>query len=266
MLAATPYMQPGGAVAGGTLAATRLATLPFVSAEERRTLESCALSRRSMKTGAELVREGEPSDMLYILNDGWACQYLTTRDGRRQISMLLVPGDMCEAGMLTSPASQYSVRMLTPGTVMSLPRTRLQSLAATHKGIAGALAWLASLETSMLARRILCLGRLSARERLAHLLCETAVRVGLTAAKGEISFDLPLTQEHLADSLGLTPVHVNRTIQQLRAERLIETVRRRLTIHDVALLRQVGEFRPDYLGTSAPADRGRFGDVMSIGL
>ena len=98
-----------------------------------------------------------------------------------------------------------------------------------------------------MSRSAVCLGRQSARSHLAHLLCELDVRLSGTARAEVAAFDLPLTQEQLADVLGLTSVHVNRTIQQLRAEGLIVSTGRTIRIPDIARLRGVGEFDPSYL-------------------
>lgn len=232
-----------------SLGDTRLAALPFLSAEERTALDDCPASRRSFKAGADLIGEGEAVDHLYFLVEGWACQYITSRDGRRQISALLVPGDVCDLDALLFNRLDCGVRMLNAGTVLAVPRDRVAALAGTYPGIAQGFTWLGFAENAILARRTLCLGRLSARERLAHLLCEVAVRLGFNDDGGEISFDMPLTQEHLGDMLGLTPVHVNRTMQQLRSDGLLASTTRRIAICDVAALRRAGEFQPHYLRT-----------------
>ena len=215
-------------------------------------LANCLASRRAVKTGFELVREGEATDSLYFLEVGWACQYTTTRDGRRQISALLLPGDVCDLDTILFGQFVSGVQMLTAGTVMSVPHERVAPLVATFPGIARAFTWSAFVENAILSRNALRLGRLSARERLSHLLCELAVRLGFRDDGGEISFDMPLTQEHLADALGLTPIHVNRTMQQLRTEGLLASTKRTIEICDVAALRRVGQFDPGYLHTPEP--------------
>jgi len=226
---------------------TRLASFGFLSPEEIAALKECGVTRRTLKVGGELVREGDQVDTLYFLEDGWACQYTTTRDGRRQISALLVPGDVCNLDALLFRRLDVGVRMLTTGTVLAVPRDRIATLAANWPGIAQCFTWLGFAENTILSRRTLCLGRLSARERLAHLLCELAVRLGYQSVTGSITFAMPLTQEHIADTLGLTPVHVNRSFRQLRTEGLLTSTRGTIAICDVAALRRAGEFQPDYL-------------------
>ena len=230
-----------------SLVATRLATLPFLSAEERTALEGCIATRRVVGTGTELTQEDEPPDSLYFLEEGWACQYNMTQHGHRQISAVLVSGDVCNLDALLFNRLDSGVRMLSAGTVLFVPRERVAKLAVAYPGVAQAFTWLAFVENAILSRRTLCLGRLSAQERLEHLLCELAVRLGLDNEEGEISFDMPLTQEQIADVLGLTPVHVNRTLLRLRQEGLLASTKRTIVICDVARLRSACGFHPSYL-------------------
>lgn len=254
----SPFRTPHRAAP--SLADTRLARLSFLSADELGALKDCAASRQSVNACAELVGEGVPADRLFFIEEGWACQYTTTRDGRRQILALSLPGDVCDPAALLLGQRDSGIRMLSSGTVLSVPRKRLVALAAAHPGITRAFTLLGFVDNAILSRRALSLGRLFARERLAHLLCELAVRLGHGAPDGMVTYDMPLTQEHLADALGLTPVHINRTMQALRRERLVESSRRMTTIFDVAVLRRIGGFQPDYLHIDAleagtPAER-----------
>jgi CRP-like cAMP-binding protein len=127
------------------------------------------------------------------------------------------------------------------------------ALADENLGIARTFTWAALVENAILSKWALMLGRQSARERLAHLLCELSVRLNAEADNAS-SFPFPLTQEQMADALGITPIHVNRTVRHLRMDGLIETTRRTLAIPDVARLRQVGGFDPYYLHITPPAD------------
>ena len=241
-----------------TVADTRLAASQFLSSEERRILGETGLLTRSVRAGKELVRETEPSANLYFLASGWACRFKITREGGRQISTLLAANDICNLDGLLFERLDYGVRMLTDGIVFALPREQALAL-ADHPGIARSFTWLGFVENAILAQWALCLGRQSARERVAHLLCEASIRAGCTESEGEISFDLPLTQEHIADVLGLTAVHVNRTLHQLRAEGLLRSTTRTIIIPDIARLRRAADFKPAYLHI----EDGQIGPVTS---
>ena len=246
------YSSPRHSVipAAQTAAMTCLATSSPLSAAEWHALEQVRLQARPVRAGTELIREGGPAGDIHVLADGWACRFKLHRDGRRQISTLLAPGDVCNLDALVFGKLAYGVRMLRKGTILSLPCDSVLRLIDDHPGIARGITRLGFIENAVLAQWALCLGRQSARERMAHLLCELAVRLGC-GDSGAIAFDLPLTQEHMGDVLGLTSIHVNRTLQQLRAEGLLASVLRRITIPDIAGLRQVANFDPAYLHRNA---------------
>ena len=229
-----------------SLVGTRLGALDCLSNEERSALENAVTLSRTIEAGNTLIREGEATDRLYFLVDGWAYRFKTTSDGGRQIVSIAVPGDAANLDALMFERPDYGVRALSKASVLAIPRTRAAALAAEHAGIAKAFTLLAMLEFKVLSQWALCLGRLSAQQRLAHLIAELSVR--LACEDGNRShFEMPLTQEQLADCLGLTSVHVNRTLQQLRSDELIVTGSRRMSIPDVARLRQAGSFHPSYL-------------------
>ncbi len=201
---------------------------------------------RQLAPGDELIREDSSPDHLYLLSAGWAYRYITMRSGGRQIPALIVPGGVCNLDNLLLERANFGVRALTRATVLALPRGQALALAAEHPGVGRAFTWLAVAENAILSQWALGLGRRSALGRLAHLLCELSIRAGASDA-GEDSFELPMTRELIADTLGLTPIHVNRTMQYLRAEGFISTAGRTMTILDLDRLRSVAEFDPSYL-------------------
>lgn len=235
------------------LAGTRLCASRLLSREEQHALEDVVSPLKSVDAGTDLVREGERADSLFIVSKGWACRYTTTQEGGRQLPALLVPGDIGNLDSLLFDRLDYGLRTLTRAMVVVLPRDRALALAAQHPGIARLFTWLALVENAILSKWALSLGRRSAKERLAHLLCELSVR--LDAEDGDqSSFAFPLTQEQIADALGLTSVHVNRTMQQLRSEGLIAVANRTMTLPEVARLRQIGGFDPRYLHIDTSAE------------
>ena len=219
---------------------------PFLSHDERQALENVALPSRSVQMGSDLVREGDSADAISFVTSGWVCRYKTTQSGSRQIVALSVPGDAANLDSVMFRRPDYGVRALTAATIVSIPRERMFALEAVHVGIAKSIAWLAVVENAILSQWALCLGRKSARERLGHLLCELNARLTRGVENNRV-FDLPLTQDHLADALGLTNVHVNRTMQHLRADGLVSNVGRAITLPDLVRLRREADFHPAYL-------------------
>ena len=178
---------------------------------------------------------------------------MMTKEGGRQLPALLVPGDIGNLDSLMFDRLDCGVRTLTRATVIALPRDRALALVAQHPGIAQTFIWLGLAENVILGKWAQSLARRSAKERLAHLLCELSVR--LDAEDGnESSFAFPLTQEQVGDALGLTPVHVNRMMQQLRTESMLITANRTMTLPDVQGLRQIGGFDPSYLHSNPPTE------------
>lgn len=233
------------------LAGTRLWTSRFLARAEQAALDDATLPAKSVGANVDLIREGARTDSLLIVTEGWAYRYTTTRDGGRQFPTLVVPGDVGNLDSLMLDPLDYGLRTVTQATVVALPRARALALAEQFTGIARTFTWLALIENMTLSKWALSLGRRSAKGRLAHLLCELSVR--LNAEEGDQSrFILPLTQEQIADALGLTPVHVNRTMRELRTEGMITIWNRTITLPKVAQLREIGGFDPEYLHIDPP--------------
>jgi len=217
-----------------------------LGAEERQHL-AAALTSRTVPARTSLFCEGDISGTLYLLAEGWAFRHQTARNGSRQIVGLALPGDFCNLDVLAFGRIDYGVRMLTAGTLLTIERDKALALGLHYPAIAALFQQSAFVENAILSRWALCLGRMSAQERLAHLLCELATRRGYRQDHRQARIDLPLTQEQLADVLGLTPVHVNRVLQQLRATGLIEMRGRVMEIFDYPGLRAIAGFDPAYL-------------------
>lgn len=233
------------------LAGTRLWESEFLSQEERNALENAIVSVRSVDANTDIVREGARTDTLFIVATGWACRYMTTADGNNQLPAILVIGDVGNLDSLLFDRLDYGVRTLTSTRIVALPRDRVLALAAQYPGIARTFTWLALIENITLSQWALSLGRRSALEGLAHLLCELSVRLDGEDGDGS-RFAFPLTQQQVADALGLTPVHVNRTMRQLRAEGLVVIKDKVATLPNVTGLRRLCGFDPGYLHVGPP--------------
>lgn len=201
---------------------------------------------RLVTAGTELGREGQDSRDLLVLVTGWACRYKSTRDGHRQLTALLLAGDVSNLDCLLFDHPDYGVRMLTDGTIFSLSRERAQALMQRYPGIARSFTRLALTENAVLRQWMLNLGRRAARMHLAHLFCELAVRLGICGSSC-CTYELPLNRDLLADLLGMSSIHVSRAMRQLRSEGLVATDRGTITLTDVERLRQLCDFDPGYL-------------------
>ena len=208
-----------------------------------------AVGERIVRAGAgqDLVSEGEQLDRIRIVLAGWLSRYKTLEDGRRQIVNFVLPGETCDAHAYLLPRIDHSIGTLTPVIYTEIERERFEELVESDRGLAEAI-WCETLSNSSIQREwALNIGRRIALERVAHLLCEIVERlrpVGLLEGK---SCAFPITQMDLADATGLSVVHLNRTLQELRASGLIVLRERMLTISDLDLLKNVGLFDASYL-------------------
>jgi CRP-like cAMP-binding protein len=158
-----------------------------------------------------------------------------------------VPGDMIGLRASLMEFADDTVEALTDCEIASFPLDRLQDACRVHPRLVMALMWSSAREQSMLSEQVMRIGRRTALERIAHFLLELLRRLQLVDAAGRRSFELPLTQELIADTLGLSTVHVNRTLQKLRKRGLVEVEDGRVFIPDVDALNEVAEFDPTYL-------------------
>ena len=226
----------------------RLEQLGPVSDQERCLLRESAFTVRQVGAHYDLLREGERPLHCSLLLDGFACQHKTLEDGQRQIVAFHLPTDLCDlAGSLLLGKLDHGVATLTSARVASIPHAALLGWAALLPGL-GLLLWRHTLVDAAVSREwIVNLGRRTAAQRTAHLLCELVLRLRRAGLAPGATCALPLSQMVLADALGLTPVHVNRTLQGLRGEGLVEFGGGVLTVHDWPALARVAGFDPTYL-------------------
>ena len=195
----------------------------------------------------DVLRQGEIPGMAHILLEGHTCRYRMLSDGRRQITAVLVPGDVCDLEAVMRGRADYSVAALTACTLGEIPADRVSNPVGLDPEMTRAL-WRRLLRDEAISREwLVSMGKRTALERLAHLFCELAVRLKAVGLARDDSFDFQITQAELADVLGLSCVHVNRTLQDLRRTEMIQMTRGRLTILDFAALEHLAGFDPIYL-------------------
>lgn len=213
-------------------------------------LRMLPFARRTVERDAFIVREGEEPASCGLILEGCAFRQKVVRNGARQIISFHFPGEFIDLQSCLLAVNDHGVQALGVCTLAVVPRHALLGLIAQRPSLARAV-WLDTLlEGAIFREWVVNVGRRNARARIAHLLCELAVRLDAATADGKV-YHLPLTQEHIADATGLTSVHTNRTIQALRREGLITLASGRLVIHDWNALRNIGDFSELYLHRGA---------------
>ena len=221
-------------------------------------VENDALARISADArphlrGSDLIREGDKPDSVFLLLEGWAYRYKHLDDGSRQIMAYLLPGDLCDIRIFLFEQMDHSIGLLSDAMVVRIPAPVVIDLLEGYPRIERALMWATLVDEATLREWLLNIGQRDAVQRLAHLFCELSVRLNVVKLVDDHgSFAMPLTQAELADTTGMTTVHVNRSLQRLRRDGLIVLKDGRLTIVDFARLADLSGFNDNYLHIDGP--------------
>jgi CRP-like cAMP-binding protein len=218
-----------------------------LSDQDRQSLEQAISRVRQVEAREDIIREGDRPDSVHVIVEGFACRYKTLPGGERQIIAFLVPGDLCDLHVSILGEMDHAISTLAPSKIAYIPREAIEQLTTKHPAITRALWWATLVDEGTLREWLVNAGRRSADKQMAHLFCELLVRLQSVGLVRDNSFDFPLTQEELADTLGLSTVHVNRVLQQLRDDGLITLRNKRLTVDDAERLKEFAEFNPNYL-------------------
>ena len=229
----------------------RLSVLRSLSVEGIASLEKVLHENvQQLDAGEDLVREGEPVDSVRIILSGWLCRYKTLEDGRRQIVNFVLPGESCDAHAYLLSVMDHSIATLTPVIFAEVKRVQFERLLASDHSLAEAF-WCETLLNGVIQREwAINLGRRVALERVAHLFCEVLERLRPLGLVADNSCSFPVTQVDMADATGLSVVHVNRTVQELRSSGLIVLRDRILTVNDAEALKNIALFSESYLRPS----------------
>lgn len=202
---------------------------------------------QTLEPSAYIVREGQHPSQSCVIVSGFACRHKLTADGARQIVSVHIPGDFVDLEGALLNVADHNVQALTRCDVAFIRREAVRDLILAHPRVGMAM-WVDTLIDGAVFREwVVNVGRRNARSRISHLLCEFARRLEVAGLAEEYRYELPMTQEQLADATGLTPVHVNRILQQLTREGLIERQKRFIAIPDWEKLRSVAGFTETYL-------------------
>jgi CRP-like cAMP-binding protein len=218
-----------------------------LSDEDVRALHALCVKEERLEAHTDIVLQGDVPCSAFVLTHGMAFRYRLLPDGKRQILTFLIPGDVFDLHAFLLRAMDHSIGTLVPTRLTAISRDTVFDLFEYHPRIGAALWWNALQEDAINRERIVALGRRSALGRVAYLLCELVWRQRAVGLAEDHAIRLPLAQVELADTLGLTSVHVNRILQRFRRDELIILARRRLTLLDVERLQEVAGFNQDYL-------------------
>jgi CRP-like cAMP-binding protein len=210
-------------------------------------LEASVARVREIRADEDIVREGDRPTESNLLFEGFAARYKVLSNGRRQITAIHVTGDFVDLHSFLLKTMDHGILALTPCRLAVIPHAALERITEEHAHLTRLL-WLSTLIDGAIHRQWLTgMGRLSATAHMAHLICELYLRLKSVGQIRDDSFPLPITQSELGDTLGLSTVHVNRVLQELRKEGLIRLRGNTLTILDLDRLQKVAEFTPTYL-------------------
>lgn len=218
-----------------------------LSQSDRDHLNTICGSTRVVPRGTDLVREGDSTDVVHIILEGFAIRHKVVGDGTRQIFSYLVPGDICDLHVALLEEMDHTVSTVSDCVVAEIHRPTILNIVAERPAITRALWWTMLVDEAVLREWITNMGARNAELRISHLLCELHARLKAVGLVKEGVFRLPITQQELADTVGLSSVHVNRSLRVLR-ERGLATFRyRSVEIPDVDRIRKFADFTENYL-------------------
>jgi CRP-like cAMP-binding protein len=228
----------------------KLKAFTDVGAAETASIGNLVRKTVSFASGEDIIRAGDPYGPIYILNEGWAIRYRVLDDGRRQVANIILPGDFMCLNAIIFKHSECTISTLTPVTCAVFQPADIVQLTRTHPLLCAAIFWCNAREEALIEEHLVSVGRRNARERIAHLLVELWHRQKIAGLLSEGSYTMPLTQELIADCLGLTPVYVNRLMRELTDSHLISCRRNpqpRLHVDDIERLEKVAGYEDGYL-------------------
>lgn len=225
----------------------RLTCRSVLTDEEQQAVLNLPGHAQQVHSNRDFVPLGTRVDHASLVIAGIVGRFDQNGEGTRQITAMHIPGDMCDLHSVVQPMPTSALQSLSVATIMRVPHSAIRAAAARYPAVAEALWRDCMIDAAILSEWVVNVGRRDAQTRIAHLLCEMATRLRATRNGGDFVFDLPVTQTQLADATAMTAVHVNRTLQSLRADGLIEWHQRVIRIPQWDALVERAEFDPAYL-------------------
>jgi CRP-like cAMP-binding protein len=230
----------------------KLSAFVALSEAELGVLDRLQHRRRRFAAGQDLVQQGQAPKSVYLLTSGWVCSYKIQADGTRQIVDFQVAGDFLGLRSLLLRTSDHSFEPVVDSYAAEVSAGDLLAAFGEAPRLAIAMLWAASRDEAMVVEHLVGVGRRDADARMAHFLLELGARLTLVGLGDAAGYDCPLTQYHLADALGLTAIHVNRTLRRLRERGLMTFRDGRVQFEDRQGLVTLAGFDPAYLDQTGP--------------
>lgn len=227
---------------------TKLESHATLSNEEKLRILQALAPPRVVSAHTEILTQGKKSTALTIILSGFACRSKALPDGHRQITAYLVPGDICDFRFLSGDEHDCSVTTMSTADIGTIALEDFVVLAEHYPAIARAFLKAAAVDEAITREWLISLGQRTAVQRMAHLFCEFFVRLSTVHLTRGAGYDLPLTQAEMGAALGLSTVHVNRTLQELRRGKLISLKGKFVALEDITRLADTAMFDPLYLG------------------
>jgi len=213
--------------------------------EDKRLLNSIITDIRHVPAHTDLAIEDQKPTSVHLVMEGFACRYKFTAEGNRQIMAYLLPGDFCDMHVMVLKQMDHSIATISPCAVVDISRDDILML--LQRPTLSLALWCAALvDAAVLREWLVNVGQRRAGQRLAHVICELLLRLQIVGL-ADNSYDLPLSQMDLADTIGVSNVHLNRVLQELRREGLISWKEDLLSIKDIDRLMKYAGFNPNYL-------------------
>ncbi|MCL6250833.1 Crp/Fnr family transcriptional regulator [Altererythrobacter sp. KTW20L] len=225
----------------------KLSGLADLDADDAAALERVTAKPRRYVARQDLIREGDEPGPMFVVLEGWVCRYKILPSGSRQIMAFLMPGDACDLHIKLLAQMDHGIQAITTASVATVSREQMESMMRDHPNIARTMYMAQLVDEGIMRAWIVSMGRRSAAERVAHLICELYLRARSIGLTGEGEFALPLSQLVLADALGMTAVHINRVLKELRLAGAMALTRGSVTILDPVKLVQIAGFDENYL-------------------
>ena len=210
-------------------------------------LENATARPRNYAAKQDLIREGDRPGPVFVVLDGWACRYKILPNGSRQIMAFLLPGDACDLHIGMLAEMDHSLQAITPAKVALIPGDYMATILDDYPRIANAMYKAQLIDEGTLRAWIVSMGRRSSIERVAHLMCELYLRTVASNGAPKTEVSLPISQVIFADALGMTPVHINRILRELREAGAMSFSRGNLRVLDPVKLVQIAGFDENYL-------------------